>query len=207
MQAKSSANVKIIDVSHHQNVIDWGKVRADGVEGAFIKATDGRLGVDSNFSSNATDARAAGLPVGFYHFGHPEVNNAIAEAKHFAETVRGFESQFPHVLDVEGDAGKLKSAELTKWCIAWLTEVQRLTGHRTMIYTSASFARTSLGKDLGRWPLWIAHFGVNTPMDNGTWNTWAVFQYTSSGRIDGINSSVDMNAMEKSFFDNHVHVP
>ncbi|SEO60588.1 GH25 family lysozyme [Paenibacillus sp. OV219] len=203
MQARGSAHIKIIDVSHHQDEIDWVKVSASGIAGAFIKATDGRLGVDSNFSRNATAARAAGLPIGFYHYAHPEVNNAIAEAKHFAEVVKEYESQFPHVLDVEGDASKIKSAELTKWCITWFTEVQRLTSHPVMIYTSASFARSNLGKDLGRWPLWIAHYGVLTPMDNHIWSTWAVFQYTSSGRINGINGNVDLDAMEQSFFEKY----
>lgn len=85
--------------------------------------------------------------------------------------------------------------------MAWLDEVERLTGQKAMIYTGASFARSYLGKVLSKWPLWIAHYGATTPMANSTWNEWAVFQYTSEGSVPGITGNVDVNVMEKAFFD------
>ncbi|BBH19844.1 hypothetical protein Back11_11890 [Paenibacillus baekrokdamisoli] len=201
MQTKSQGNVKVIDVSHHQGSIAWPKVKADGVAGAFIKATEGKTGIDSKFSSNATGAVLAGLKVGYYHYARPENNTAEEEAANFAKTVKGFTADFPHVLDVEGEAQLLGVAKLTAWCATWLREVERLTGHSVMIYTGASFARSYLGKDLNKWPLWIAHYGAAKPMDNSTWGVWSVFQYADNGKVNGITGSVDMNVMEKAFYD------
>lgn len=204
MQSKSTSNVKVIDVSHHQGVINWAAVKSDGVLGALIKATEGRTEVDEKLDVNAKGAAAAGLVIGFYHYAHPENNNSpLDEAAKFASTVKGYKAIFPHVLDVEGKAEKIGAAKLTAWCLAWLQEVERLTSHPTMIYTGANFAKTNLGKQLAPWPLWVAHYGVNTPMANTTWNQWSVFQYTSSGAVKGITGNVDVNAMEKAFYDKY----
>lgn len=205
MQAKSASNVKVIDVSHHQNdrgSIDWKATKADGVAGAFIKATEGGTGIDKKFSSNAQGAALAGLKVGFYHYAHPELNDPYTEAANFYRTVKSFKADFPHVLDVEGEAAGNK--DLTAWCATWLQEVERLSGHPAMIYTGASFAKSYLGKALAKWPLWIAHYGTDKPMANNTWNTWSVFQHTSSGIVKGIVGNVDVNAMEKAFYDQFV---
>lgn len=203
MQAKSESNVKVIDVSRHQGAIDWAKVKADGAVGAFIKATEGGSLFDDTFAVNTTGAFSNGIKVGFYHYAHPELNNAIKEAAFFAKTVASKHADFPHVLDVEGAASKLGAAALTEWCVAWLNEVERLTGHLTMIYTGGSFAKSYLQKPLAKWPLWIAHYGATTPMANSTWSAWSVFQFTSSGKVAGIAGNVDVNAMERVFFNKY----
>jgi lysozyme len=209
MQAKTASNVKIIDVSHHQGSINWASVKADGVQGTFIKATEGKSMVDLKFSSNALGAATAGLKVGFYHYAHPELNDPFSEAANFFRTVSGHKADFPHVLDVEGEADNIAGggAALTAWCVTWLKEVERLTGHPAMIYTGASFAKDNLGKELAKWPLWIAHYGTETPMANSTWDKWSVFQYTSRGSVKGITGNVDVNAMEKAFYDKYTGDP
>lgn len=198
MQARNSANIKIIDVSHHQGTIDWKKVAADGVKGVFIKATEGVGYTDPLFRKNVQGAAIAGLKVGFYHFAHPD-NSPTAEAKYFTDVVKGLKADFPFVLDLEQTKMKT-AAQLTEFAVAWLTEVERQTGHRVMLYTGASFARSYLGKALAKWPLWVAHYGVNQPMSNTTWDRWAVFQYTSTGKVNGITGNVDMNEMERDFW-------
>ncbi|MBO7747339.1 glycoside hydrolase [Paenibacillus sp. MWE-103] len=210
MQARSASNVKVIDVSHHQNdqgPIDWKMVKAGGVAGAFIKATEGGASKDLAFPANAFGAAAAGLETGFYHYAHPELNSAVTEAAHFANVVKDIKADFPHALDVEGQASKIGAEALTTWCVAWLQEVERLTGHSAMIYSGGSFARTYLGNALGKWSLWIAHYGATTPMANSIWSQWVAFQYTSSGEVDGIKGNVDINAMEKAFFDKYAGIP
>ncbi|MBO7745097.1 glycoside hydrolase [Paenibacillus sp. MWE-103] len=204
MQSKSASNVKVIDVSHHQSdrgAIDWAAVKEDGVAGAFVKASEGGSGRDKGFAANASGAAAAGLKVGFYHYAHPELNAPKEEAANFASAVEGRKADFPHVLDVEGEARKIGAEKLTAWCADWLQEVERLAGHPVMVYTGASFARSNLGQALGKWPLWVAHYDAVTPMANPTWAQWAVFQYTSEGSVNGIQGNVDVNAMEQSFFD------
>lgn len=200
MQAKQASNVKVIDVSHHQGIIDWKKVKGDGVLAVFIKASEGCTFVDSNFKMNVGGALAESLKVGLYHYANPELDDAKAEAAHFAEVVKGIKADFPHVLDVEGDAAQIGADKLTTWCMTWLKEVERLTGHPGMIYTGASFAHSNLGKQLAQWPLWVAHYGVEQPMRNDTWDKWSMFQYSSTGHVSGVIGNVDVNAMELTFY-------
>ncbi|MBB3112533.1 lysozyme [Paenibacillus phyllosphaerae] len=207
MQARRDSNIDGIDVSRYQGNINWSSVKAGGIAFAFIKASEGTGSTDPQFERNVTGAKAADVKVGFYHYAHPERNNAAAEAAHFISTINGYEADFPHVLDVEGDASAIGAAALTDWVDAWLKEVRKQTGHPVMIYSGASFARSYLGKELGDYPLWIAHYGVNTPMANSTWNRWAVFQYSQTGRVNGISGDVDLNVMERAFYDQFTTTP
>ncbi|QYR20769.1 glycoside hydrolase [Paenibacillus sp. sptzw28] len=203
MQARSADNVKGIDVSHWQGAVDWQKVAAGGIQFAFIKATEGKTTVDPQIKANAAGALNAGLKIGFYHYSHPESNDAVVEAANFAAAVKSYNSDFPHVLDVEGNASRIGSAALTAWCLKWLQEVNRLTGRPVMIYTGASFANTYLGKELGSYPLWIAHYGAAQPMPNGTWSKWSIFQYTDKGQVNGVSGNVDLDLMEFDFYNQY----
>src|ERR671910_485801 len=57
-----------VDVSSHQSEIDWENVAGDGIEFAYIKATEGGDYVDERFQQNWDDSAAAGLDRGAYHF-------------------------------------------------------------------------------------------------------------------------------------------
>jgi lysozyme len=201
MQSRNPNNIKIIDVSAHQEAIDWAAVAADGVKGAFIKASEGIGYRDMYVGRNVCVANAEGLKVGCYHYARPESgNSAIAEAESFLAAIAGLPVSLPLVLDVEDKAAQLGADKLTEWAYTWLTEVQRRSGQRVMLYTGASFAKSYLGSKLAEFPLWVAHYGTETPMANSTWDKWAVFQYSESGSVDGIAGSVDMNEMDLDFW-------
>jgi len=203
MQEIRQDHVRGIDVSHYQQTIDWSKVRDSGMAYTFIKASEGVRTLDAFRTINASGAGSVGIKTGFYHYAHPELNAPQAEAAHFAAAVAGLDAAFPHVLDLEGQAASIGATALTQWAISWLEDVRKRTAHPVMIYTGASFARTYLGAELGKYPLWVAHYGVNKPMSNSTWSTWSVFQYTDRGNVNGIKGNVDMNMMEPAFFNLH----
>jgi lysozyme len=203
MQSKNASNVNVIDVSHHQGDIEWLKVKAAGVKGAFVKATEGATYTDPKYRRNAAGAAGASVPVGYYHYARPENNEVMKEVENFISAIKGQPAQLPHVLDLEGDASKLSKPDLTKWALTWMREVKKRTGHTVMLYTGAYFARDEVGPELGEFPLWIAHYGASKPLDNSTWSRWEVFQYTSSGKVDGIAGNVDMNVMELDAFDKY----
>ncbi|MDF9414288.1 glycoside hydrolase [Brevibacillus laterosporus] len=199
MQAKNTTNIKGIDVSKWQGEINWNQVASDDVKYAFIKATEGTSLVDRKLKENAQGANRAGIKVGYYHFAHPDLS-AQAQAEHFVQTVKGLPCDMPLVLDIETDKG-LTPAQITAFCLAFLTHVKGHTGKTPMIYTGAYFAKRNLGKALAGFPLWVAHYNTNQPMLNPTWSSWAVFQYSDCGKVAGIKGSVDMNCMEKDFWD------
>jgi lysozyme len=201
MQSRNEQNIPIIDVSKWQGVIDWAAVAASGVSGVMIKASEGIGYTDPLFRSHYAGAIAAGLAVGFYHYCHPETPNTPArEAEDFLAAVAGFPVILPYALDVEGKAAELGPSRLTDWCYEWLETVEQRSGHKVMVYSGASFARSYLGGKLARWPLWIAHYGVNQPMSNGTWERWAIHQYSESGSVAGIAGKVDLNEMDAGYW-------
>jgi lysozyme len=202
MQARNEQeNIWIIDVSRHQGTIDWVVVAASGIRGVMIKATEGIGYTDPLFRSHYAGATAAGLVVGFYHYCRPETpNTAAREAEDFIAAVAELPVSLPYALDVEGEAADLGPSRLTDWCCQWLETVEQRSGHPVMLYTGAAFARSYLGTQLARWPLWIAHYKVNQPMANGTWDRWAMHQYSETGRVDGIAGKVDLNEMDLAFW-------
>lgn len=190
MKPRNQSNAKGIDVSRHQGNIDWPKVKVDF---AFIKATEGIGYIDPQFRRNAADANAVGIPVGYYHYAHPETNSALAEAAAFIDATKGQACQLPYVLDLEGEASKLNKDALSKWAYEFMSTVKNRTGKPVMLYTGAYFARDQVSGILGDFPLWVAHYGASTPLANSTWNDWTFFQYSSSGSVAGIIGNVDMN--------------
>jgi lysozyme len=201
MQTRNPNNSKGIDVSHHQGIIDWPKVRAGNIDFAFIKATEGIGYVDPQFKRNAAGANAAGILVGYYHYAHPETNKALDEARAFVEATKGQSAQLPYVLDLEGEAAAIDRAILSLWAYTFMKEVQRLTGADVMLYTGAYFARDQLNNILAEFPLWVAHYGAASPLPNGTWKDWTVFQYSSTGVVQGVIGNVDLNEYNGSVED------
>src|SRR5262245_53102110 len=95
-----------IDVSYYQKDIDWTKVKAAGVDFAFIRVSDGLNFIDSKFSSNWPSARSAGIVRGAYQFFRPGLD-PVAQANLLIERMGPLEADdLPPVIDVEtNDAG------------------------------------------------------------------------------------------------------
>ena len=197
LQSRSNNNYKGIDVSHWQGNIDFNRVKNSGVQIVYIKATEGVSIVDSRLTSNYKNAKDAGLLVGFYHFFRPSTeSNAIAQAQYFINAIKDYKSDCRLALDIEVNNGLSKS-KITNLSKVFLEEVKRLSGLEVVIYTYTSFARNYFESSINIYPLWIAHYGVNIPGNNGIWNYWIEFQYTDSGQVNGVSGNVDLNEFEQ----------
>ncbi|OMF32308.1 GH25 family lysozyme [Paenibacillus peoriae] len=198
MQARKKGNAQGIDVSRYQGKIDWKAVKADGISFAFIKASQGQLYVDPTFITNAKGAKTAGVLLGAYHFlDATSVDAAKAEARHFADVldqVGGAKAlELPAVMDYENNPGKLSKTLISAVALAFLLELERLTGRKPIIYTGNAFA-ANFNASLGGYPLWIARYSdTRVPSDTVTWKRWDVWQYSDSGKVAGIKGNVDMN--------------
>ena len=91
--------VRGVDVSHYQGDIDW-QVLSDGLDFAYIKATEGSSYVDDSFEYNYKQARAERLRAGAYHFFSFDSSGA-AQAANFIENVEPYEDMLPPVIDLE----------------------------------------------------------------------------------------------------------
>ena len=71
VQDRKAGKVKGIDVSNNNGSINWSKVKKDGYQFAYIKASEGTNFNDTLFDSNVKKAKASGIHTGAYHFGRP----------------------------------------------------------------------------------------------------------------------------------------
>ena len=90
-------------------------------------------------------------------------------------------------------ARKLTRTETTDVALAFLQEVERLTGREPAIYCSASTARDDYDSRLAPYSLWVAQYGAREPEENGIWPTWAGWQYSERGRVDGVEGNIDLD--------------
>lgn len=185
--------LKGIDVSHHNGAVNWAKVKAAGIKFAFIKAAEGAHFKDGRFATNATEAQAAGIVVGAYHFFRPD-GNGVAQAQHFLKQIKPWAHMLPPVVDVEA-AGRMGKKALTDSVFAFIEHVWLQTGRSAIIYASPSFLSERMQPAIfWQHPLWVAHYGVKQPTVPAPWRAWTFWQYSEFGTVAGVGTvSVDMN--------------
>lgn len=207
MQARNSKNAQGVDISHHNGPVDWAKVKADGISFAFLKASEGQTYKDDTFASHINAARSAGVLVGAYHFVRAVSKaDARAEAANFYATIRaagGIDSlDLPPVMDYEDNKGGLSRSQINAVAAAFLTEIERLSGVRPIVYTGNAFA-DNFDPGIGKYPLWIARYSTQVPAECAAWSRWDFWQYSdgqiggyrpSGGRaVDGVSGLPDLN--------------
>ena len=190
-----------IDVSRWNEEINWNKVKDAGVKYAIIRAgyrgsQTGALVEDWYFKKNVEGATAAGIPVGLYFFTQAtnEVE-AVEEASMVISLCKDYNITYPIFIDTEGAGGEGRADELdpktrTAVCQAFC-ETIRSSGYETGIYASKNWLTNNidtsvLSDDIY---IWLAEYTDATTYD-GKYHMW---QYTSSGRVLGIEGRVDLN--------------
>lgn len=191
-----------VDVSHHQGKIDWEKVKEDGYEFAIIRigyrgyGTEGTLNLDNRFHENIKDAQRAGLDVGVYFFAQAiNEEEALEEAEFVLKHLKGYELDLPVAYDPESilyDEARtddVTGEQFTKNAKVFCKRIRK-AGYEPMIYSNMLWEAYELDlKKLSDYPIWYADYEPlpQTPYDFVMW------QYTSSGTVDGIKGRVDLN--------------
>ena len=189
-----------IDVSVYQGQIDWQKVKAQGVDFVFIRlgnrgTTEGELYADEMAQSYYSGAKSAGLQVGAYFFSQAiSVEEAVEEAEFALTLVEGWELDLPIVYDWEyigkdARTGKMKRKLLTDCTLAFCQTIEA-AGKQPMIYFNESQGKDLLYLDqLQQYPFWLAKYNgeLDFPYRVDYW------QYTETGKVDGITGEVDLN--------------
>lgn len=195
------AVLKGIDVSYAQGAINWQQVASDGVQFAIIRAAyrgygSGRIVADNWFTTNIRGAIAAGIKVGVYFFSQA-VSEAEGheEAEFIIDQISGYNVTLPVTIDTEyisGVSARANSLSVPVRTSAVKGFCQRVVelGYTPMIYASTSWLNHSLDmSQLADVKVWVAQYYDHVTYE-GSYTCW---QYTSSGRVSGINGNVDMN--------------
>lgn len=196
--------VQGIDISHHQKKIDWKLVASQGIDFAFVKATEGSEHQDTMFQQFWKAIKAAGIKRGAYHFFSP-FSSAKGQAQHFIETVTLEKGDLPPVLDVE-ITGKLQNQTLRENTLIWLRAIEKHYGIKPIIYTNQKFYLSHFtGDEFDGYPIWMARYNSpNNPPFIPFGRQWTFWQYGDCGHMDGIKGCVDFNVFrgERQQFEN-----
>ena len=189
-----------VDVSSHQQEIDWELVAANGVEFAMIRVgyrgyTEGEIQPDEYFVQNIEGARAAGLDVGVYFFSQAlDEQEAIDEANYVLEQIKDYPLSYPVIFDwedIEADARTdgMDSVQLTKNAIAFCDTIKQ-AGYRAGVYFNQRFGYEEFDlESLQDYVFWLAEYN-DTPSFSFHFQIW---QYCNDGRVDGIKTDGDLN--------------
>jgi len=189
-----------IDVSYAQGRIDWNKVKTDFV---YIKCNEGINFKDKMVNDNAVGAHLAKIPFGFYHFVTLNkvdvIADACTEAADFCnnlDMLPGYHPDLIPVLDIEQENKlNISPANIELWINTFANEMKK-RGHKLMLYSYTPYLNANLPKEhsLGILPLWIAQYTKNAePVLPFGWHDYKMWQYSNEGKIDGINTNVDLN--------------
>jgi lysozyme len=185
-----------IDVSHHQSYINWDSVALEGIDFAFVKATEGMTFRDSLFEHNWSQIKSNSIKRGAYHFYRPAVS-AHAQAEHFKNQVHLGEGDLPPVLDVEVIDG-VSRVKLLTGILNWLYLVEIHYGVRPILYTNLKFYNKYLAGHFDEYPLWIARYNTRQPT-LACGREWQFWQYGNRGQLSGVNGDVDFNVFHGSW--------
>ena len=187
-----------IDVSKHNGKIDWNAVKSSGVDYAIIRcgyrgSSTGALITDPTFQTNIKGAQAAGIKVGIYVFSQAinEVE-AVKEASFAVSLAKGNNLSYPIFIDTEACGGRADSLDVATRTAVVNAFCQTIhnAGYKAGIYASKTWYEKKLNMgNVGGYKIWLAQYS-SEPTYKGRYDMW---QYTSKGKISGINGNVDLN--------------
>ena len=184
-----------IDVSRWNGDIDWKKVKASGIDFAIIQAGYGRelYQEDPKFDTNVIQAQAAGVDVGVYWYSYArDVEGAYLEAQCCYEIIKEHNYNYPIYYDIEEPwlQSNLSPATVSAMIETFCSYLEA-RGCYVGVYSYASFLSSMVyTTTLNKYAVWVAHYGVSKPAFSGSYGMW---QYASTGSVNGINGNVDMN--------------
>ena len=184
---------KGIDVSEWQGNIDFKKVKDSGIEVVYIRAGQGFSYKDAKFEENYRKAKENGLKIGVYHYVTARTKeDAVTQARFFASLISNKEIDCKLAMDYEY-FGNLTNSQINSISLEYIQELERLTGKEVVVYSNTYNAKYTFSKEVAKYPLWVAQYGLSEPQDNGKWSSWEGFQYSSTGRVNGISGNVDLD--------------
>ncbi len=190
-----------VDVSRWQGDIDWDRLRSQGANFAYIKATDGGDHIDPMFKTNWRKAKEAGVRRGAYHFFY-WCRTAGEQADWFIRNVPREANALPPVIDVEWNGQsackqRISRAKVLEKIQVFAEKLERHYGRRPIIYTAPDFYRDNLQGELLDYPFWLRSVAAH-PSELYPGRKWLFWQYSGSGLTDGVRGKIDLNVFHGS---------
>ena len=207
----------VIDVSGWQGDIDWAKAKADGVEGVVIRLGYGwGNNADKKAQRNISECKRLGIPFGIYWYSYADTPSiakeegagVVAKLKRFG--VRASDLAYPVYYDLEKWTWKGRQPPTDPNVYNdivnnWYGALQSAGYKNLGVYSYTSYLQGPLKHaDIYAKTTWVAQYGARMGFDSFSTNSRG-WQYTSSGKVDGISGNVDMNAFGNKEYANGGH--
>ena len=196
----------VIDVSGWQGDIDWAKAKADGVEGVIIRLGYGEgNNADKKAQRNISECKRLGIPFGVYWYSYADTpsiakeegTDVVAKLKQFG--VNPSDLAYPVYYDLEkwtweGHKPPTDPNVYNNIVNNWYSALQSAGYKNLGVYSYTSYLQGPLKHaDIYAKTTWVAQYGARMGFDSFPTNSRG-WQYTSTGKVDGISGNVDMNA-------------
>lgn len=183
-----------IDISVHQGVIDWNTVK-DEIDFAIIRCgygIDKKDQDDKKFKVNADMCTKLKIPFGVYLYSYARSSDeAISEANHVLRLIKDYKLEYPVYYDVESNLyiDQNSKETLIQMCESFCSKIED-SGYYVGIYSNLAMLETKLNSPrLDKYDKWVAQWGPNVTYKK----PFGMWQYTSDGKVKGINGRVDLN--------------
>ena len=193
-----------IDVSGHQNAVDWAFWWNQGKRFAYVKATEGTYYRNEDFTQQYNGSFNIGMIRGSYHFANPRDSSGAAQANFFVDHGGGWSRDgktLPGALDIEynpyagGTCYGLSQAAMVNWIRDFTNTYRARTGRDAPIYSTTDWWVTCTGNNASfasTNPLWIARYSSSVGTLPAGWGFYTIWQFTSSPiDQDNFNGAID----------------
>lgn len=194
--------IRGIDVSKWNGDIDWKTVSQSGdAQFVMIRASYGYEDTDPKVEENVKGCEKYNIPYGFYHYMYATtVAEAKKEAAYFLNVIQNYSPEYPVVLDIEEEFYKqMDKKKVTEIVTAFMEEVEN-AGYYGMIYSYAKFFDDCLIMDkIEKYDIWVACWGDSDKLSENYSYHYGMWQYSETGRVDGIDEDVDLDYAYKDY--------
>ena len=182
-----------IDISHYQGNVFWEAIGDNSkMAYVYIKCTEGGDNQDPTYYKNIQLAKQYGLKVGSYHFYRPKTDQQT-QLRNFLAQCKAEQQDLLPMIDIES-AGGYNAARFCDSLFKFIDLVEKAIKQKPLLYTYKNFYNTYLAGKIDGYPLMIACY-TNDPPVLIDEKDYAMWQYTQSGRINGIKGHVDKSRL------------
>lgn len=189
--------VKGVDVSSYQGKIDWETLAGQGVDFAFVKATEGSTYKDRLYSENIKNAKETDIALGAYHFMSFE-SDGKTQAENFISSVKKEDIVLPPVIDLElyGDytIKPPSASDVRKILDELVSELYKEYGKYPIIYTNRRAYLLYVSGEYAKCDLWMCDIIKRPSLPDG--REWKFWQYSHTGKLEGYSGEeeyIDLN--------------
>lgn len=193
----SKYKVHGIDISHHQIRINWNDVDKK-YKFVFMKATEGKDFLDSDFTYNWTKAQLSGFRVGAYHF-FTMLSSGEEQAKYYISKVPISKDAFPPIIDLEIPT-KYDKEVVNKELKDMIDILQEHYKKRVIIYVTKYTYKKYIDGEFLLNPIWFRNVKYYPKIDR-----WDIWQYSNRGRVYGIDGFTDRNVLKLDNIDDFIN--